>query len=42
MIGKGANRKVCLSMQLLTGKLVAIKLFDKSMLRSEGAKNRVF
>lgn len=32
---------MCLGIQLLTGKFVAIKLIDKSMLRSEGAKNRV-
>ncbi|KAL4497270.1 hypothetical protein ABPG72_011205 [Tetrahymena utriculariae] len=41
VIGKGAFAKVCLAVQLLTGKFVAIKLIDKSILRSESAKKRV-
>ena len=41
MIGTGAFSKVCLGVQLLTGKFVALKLIDKSMLKSDGAKQRV-
>lgn len=41
VIGKGAFAKVCLAVQLLTGKLVAIKLIDKNILRSDSAKKRV-
>lgn len=41
VIGKGAFAKVCLAIQLLTGKFVAIKLIDKQILRSESAKKRV-
>lgn len=41
MIGKGAFAKVCLGIQILTGAKVAMKIIEKSTLKSESAKKRL-
>jgi serine/threonine protein kinase len=42
VIGKGSFGKVVLAVHKLTSKLVAIKTFEKSELRDEYRKRRVF
>ena len=41
MIGKGAFAKVCLGIQILTGAKVAMKIIEKSTLKTESAKKRL-
>jgi MAP/microtubule affinity-regulating kinase len=41
VIGRGAFAKVCLGIQLLTGIVVAMKIVDKSTLKSDNAKKRI-
>jgi len=41
VLGKGAFAKVYLALELLTFKLVAIKLIDKTILQTDRAKRRV-
>ncbi|CAD8057480.1 unnamed protein product [Paramecium primaurelia] len=41
VIGKGAFAKVCLGIQILTGAKVAMKIIEKSTLKSESAKKRL-
>ena len=42
LIGKGAFGKVTLGIHKLTGKYVAIKTIDKSYMRDEYSKRKVF
>lgn len=42
LIGKGAFGKVTLGVQKLTGKYVAIKTIDKSYMKDEYSKRKVF
>lgn len=42
MIGKGAFGKVTLGMHKLTGKYVAIKTIEKSFMKDEFSKRKVF
>jgi MAP/microtubule affinity-regulating kinase len=41
VIGRGAFAKVCLGVQILTGQLVAMKIIEKSSLKTESAKKRI-
>lgn len=41
VIGRGAFAKVCLGVQVLTGAQVAMKIIEKSSLKSENAKKRI-
>ncbi|CAD8152929.1 unnamed protein product [Paramecium octaurelia] len=41
VIGKGAFAKVCLGIQILTGAKVAMKIIEKSTLKTESAKKRL-
>ena len=41
VIGRGAFAKVCLGVQVLTAQLVAMKIIEKSSLKSENAKKRI-
>ena len=42
LIGKGAFGKVNLGLHILTGRIVAIKSFNKKSLRKEGAKKKIY
>lgn len=42
MIGKGAFGKVYLGVHLMTGKYVAIKSIEKSYMKDEASKRKVF
>jgi serine/threonine protein kinase len=42
LIGKGAFGKVNLSLHISSGRLVAIKSFNKKNLSSENAKKKIF